>query len=690
MALYEASATTTTGTSSSSTKPNVGAIAGGVIGGLLVVAALTYLVWRFCIKNKRQQYEQESWVEDQEESTQAEKDFAMRRDARASTHTVASIASTVLTRASNIIQIAYIPGVTNRSAPSTPGLLVPPVPPIPIALSSAGSTPTYEQEHFFMPGDLRDSTYSGISDRTSYARTSVASTIYGKNAIVSPVPAQTVIRGKAAVVSVKSTGPSTPGDVTPPVPNIDYNKYTAGGPPSPAFSVGSTFLNSASAATQMKPQLIRVANGSKKSTEDFSSENESSPRDRLLPRDSQATTIHVDDTPTVEQGPFSDPPRMPRASNGTLGTMAKEGSKKSQGSGQKKEKTPFGDENEMPVYISFKPPTTRHLLREASRGPNPHFEACLIPDPKPIMAGKMVLYKIVVLGDGGVGKTALTIQLTLQHFVETYDPTIEDSYRKQVVIDGQSCMLEVLDTAGQEEYTALRDQWIRDGEGFVLVYSISSRSSFTRIQRFHNQIQRVKESASSPSYSGSPISPISPSIGPPPIMLVGNKSDRVTEREVSTQEGSALARELGCDFVEASAKNCVNVEKAFYDVVLEKEPAFPQETGTPKNRVTQVAPTGLIENPDIFLPITLPESHFTTFSTSPFLFIRLYRKPVEQRPIVGGVRVLTVDRGPWTVSSAAPHSHPPHGPPTPTPTPTPTARGAKEEAKDVWRIHRPG
>jgi GTPase KRas protein len=129
-------------------------------------------------------------------------------------------------------------------------------------------------------------------------------------------------------------------------------------------------------------------------------------------------------------------------------------------------------------------------------------------------------------------------------------------------------MLEVLDTAGQEEYTALRDQWIRDGEGFVLVYSISSRSSFTRITRFHNQIQRVKEStAASTAYPGSPMTvPVAPS-APVPIMLVGNKSDRVTEREVSTQEGHALARELGCEFVEASAKNCINVEKAFYDVV---------------------------------------------------------------------------------------------------------------------------
>lgn len=130
-------------------------------------------------------------------------------------------------------------------------------------------------------------------------------------------------------------------------------------------------------------------------------------------------------------------------------------------------------------------------------------------------------------------------------------------------------MLEVLDTAGQEEYTALRDQWIRDGEGFILVYSISSRSSFTRIQKFHHQIQRVKESAAagSPTYPGSPLSQTMGSFGPAPVMLVGNKCDRVTEREVSTQEGQALAKQLGCEFVEASAKNCVNVEKAFYDVV---------------------------------------------------------------------------------------------------------------------------
>lgn len=110
-------------------------------------------------------------------------------------------------------------------------------------------------------------------------------------------------------------------------------------------------------------------------------------------------------------------------------------------------------------------------------------------------------------------------------------------------------MLEVLDTAGQEEYTTLRDQWIREGEGFVLVYSITSRSSFTRIRAFYNQIQRAKED-STESFA---------------IVIVGNKSDRgVDEREVSTQEGEALARELGdVPFFESSAKFNINIETSF-------------------------------------------------------------------------------------------------------------------------------
>jgi hypothetical protein len=264
-----------------------------------------------------------------------------------------SIASTVLTRASNIIQIAYIPGVTNRSTPSTPGLLVPPVPPIPIALATPSSRQTYEDQHFFMPGDLRDSTYSGMTDRTSYARTSVASTIYGKNAVVSPVPAQTVIRGKAAVVSVsKSGGANTPAEMTPPVPHVDWDKYNPrGAPPSPAFSVGSTFLNNASAATQLKPKEIRVASsgtGKSKLSHNFDDDDS---RRTLVGRDSAAVTL-IEDTPSLEQGPFVDPPARgaSHTKEGSLSAVIEEATKKAQddvrgGLGLKRDGSPFGDEH---------------------------------------------------------------------------------------------------------------------------------------------------------------------------------------------------------------------------------------------------------------------------------------------------------------------------------------------------------
>jgi GTPase KRas protein len=73
-------------------------------------------------------------------------------------------------------------------------------------------------------------------------------------------------------------------------------------------------------------------------------------------------------------------------------------------------------------------------------------------------------------------------QVCLKHSGDIYDPTIEDCYRKQVLIDDEPCILNVLDTVGQKKYTELRDQWIRDGEGLILVYSITSRSTFSRLK----------------------------------------------------------------------------------------------------------------------------------------------------------------------------------------------------------------
>jgi len=157
--------------------------------------------------------------------------------------------------------------------------------------------------------------------------------------------------------------------------------------------------------------------------------------------------------------------------------------------------------------------------------------------------------KLCCLGDGGVGKTAITIQLCHHHFVEEYDPTIEDSYRKQCVIDGNSYALEILDTAGQEEFKSLRDQWIRSCEGYVLVYSITSRLSFDQLPPFKQLISRVKEEEN------------------PHILILGNKSDLIKYREVATSEGEALAKQVGALFMEASAKTRTNIEEGFYALV---------------------------------------------------------------------------------------------------------------------------
>lgn len=76
----------------------------------------------------------------------------------------------------------------------------------------------------------------------------------------------------------------------------------------------------------------------------------------------------------------------------------------------------------------------------------------------------------------------------ISSFIDEYDPTIEDSYRKQVVVDGETCLLDILDTAGQEEYSAMRDQYMRTGEGFLLVFAVNNSKSFEDIKQYREQV----------------------------------------------------------------------------------------------------------------------------------------------------------------------------------------------------------
>jgi len=197
------------------------------------------------------------------------------------------------------------------------------------------------------------------------------------------------------------------------------------------------------------------------------------------------------------------------------------------------------------------------FVRKYCYGCFPYFEHIINsynnPEPRDTSrptASKMREYKIVVLGSGGVGKSALTVQFVQGIFVEKYDPTIEDSYRKQVEVDGQQCMLEILDTAGTEQFTAMRDLYMKNGQGFVLVYSITAQSTFNDLQDLREQILRVKDTHDVP------------------MVLVGNKCDLEDERVVGKDQGLNLARQFNnCSFMETSAKAKIGVNDLFFDLV---------------------------------------------------------------------------------------------------------------------------
>jgi Ras-related protein Rap-1B len=170
------------------------------------------------------------------------------------------------------------------------------------------------------------------------------------------------------------------------------------------------------------------------------------------------------------------------------------------------------------------------------------------------------LASVVVLGSGGVGKSALTVQFVQGIFVEKYDPTIEDSYRKQVEVDNQQCMLEILDTAGTEQFTAMRDLYMKNGQGFVLVYSIIAQSTFNDLPDLREQILRVKD------------------CDDVPMVLVGNKCDLNDQRVISTEQGEQMASKFGgCAFLEASAKTKTNVDDVFYILIRSINKKLPDQ-----------------------------------------------------------------------------------------------------------------
>eukprot|EP01156_Anaeramoeba_ignava_P022105 Anaeramoba_ignava/c20210_g2_i2.p1 GENE.c20210_g2_i2~~c20210_g2_i2.p1 ORF type:complete len:188 (+),score=53.94 c20210_g2_i2:97-660(+) len=163
----------------------------------------------------------------------------------------------------------------------------------------------------------------------------------------------------------------------------------------------------------------------------------------------------------------------------------------------------------------------------------------------------MAVLKLVVVGSGAVGKSALSVQFVHSKFITDYEPTIEDSFRRQVEIDKEVCLLHILDTAGQEEFSIIRDTHLRVGDGYLLVFAIDNFTSFTEIPKFREKILLSKESSQVP------------------FVIAANKCDLESNRKVSVAEAKDLAKSFSCPIFETSAKTRFNVDEVFFCLARE-------------------------------------------------------------------------------------------------------------------------
>ncbi len=137
---------------------------------------------------------------------------------------------------------------------------------------------------------------------------------------------------------------------------------------------------------------------------------------------------------------------------------------------------------------------------------------------------------VSILGGGGVGKSAITLRFVRDFFIKNWEATIEDAYRKTVRVDDEVSVLEILDTAGQEDFSTLRAQWMMDKDGWIFVYSLVDKSSFDQVYSFIELIEQISDGKQNV----------------PPIIILGNKKDIIDKdpdaRAVSSDDISKLMR----------------------------------------------------------------------------------------------------------------------------------------------------
>ncbi|KAL2009239.1 hypothetical protein VTN00DRAFT_7433 [Thermoascus crustaceus] len=175
---------------------------------------------------------------------------------------------------------------------------------------------------------------------------------------------------------------------------------------------------------------------------------------------------------------------------------------------------------------------------------------------------------ITICGDGGCGKSSITLRLVRSQWTHEYDPTIEDSYSVTRTVDGVPYFLSITDTAGQEEYRGLWAASNLKSDAFLLVYDITNGASLDALDYFMDMIdieaeQRLEDNERIRRELGPSAEGLDVGMPPPVKIVVGNKCDLKDARVVSSRQGLEYARKHGCGFMETSAKEMVNIEETF-------------------------------------------------------------------------------------------------------------------------------
>jgi Ras-related protein Rab-1A len=160
------------------------------------------------------------------------------------------------------------------------------------------------------------------------------------------------------------------------------------------------------------------------------------------------------------------------------------------------------------------------------------------------------LFKLLLIGDSGVGKSCLLLRFADDSYLESYISTIGVDFKiRTVELDGKTIKLQIWDTAGQERFRTITSSYYRGAHGIIVVYDVTDQESFNNVKQWLNEIDR---------YANENVNKL----------LVGNKSD-LTAKKVDTKTAKAFADEIGIPFLETSAKNATNVEQAFMTMAAE-------------------------------------------------------------------------------------------------------------------------